>query len=214
MILILKSNMFGNSDNWAIAVDRTNTKVQQLKQLFDIYNEVRSWLWCNLVNTYTELQWFIGRYEELTGLTDNYLNGKNFNLDNSALYYNYDFDKARESFNDDSKLETYLTNKIFTHHREVDELADLIPKMLDYLNQLKRLYHNPAELRKFKLSKQGKKVASWGDITSSTFGIIDNEPLTPIFNSEPMTTNIYHIADSLPLNNEEDEEYCDPYYFQ
>lgn len=190
--------MFGNSENWGIIVDTYHNTTELLQQLFHIFNEVRNWYMNELSGTFTSLTWYIGVYEELTKYQDNELNGKNIKVDTSCFYNMNDFQKCRESINDDEKFKTELIGYIYQYHRQVDEVADAIPKMIQYLMKLKHLYHNPIELQKFK-AQNLKNNPTWSDITLQSLPD-DANPIT--FPVEPVI-HVYHIADSLPCEEEE-----------
>lgn len=201
--------MFQNLENWVIAINPSDD-IDELKQLYNIWRDV----YCVKMNDYYDyfstLRYHINTLENKLIKSNPTLNGDNLDLDHSSIPLS-GFDDARNEFNNDQELKRYLIEHILVLHDEIDKLADIIPKMLNYWKQLKaERLASASEVDHVPITTHKGMITYYSDT------IYNNWITTPtgqkIYQSsypDPILT-LYHIDGNLPID-EDAYEYINEY---
>lgn len=186
--------MFRNSENWGIVIEATDDVEKELRQLYDIYTNVHHVLMVDFYDSYSTLRWHISNLEEKLHIKNDKLNGSLAEYDPSALHAT--FEMAREAFNDDKRFRQRMIEMIYRKHREIDELAEWVPKMLKYYKYLLKRIRTP--LVKRTISSSTALTSTWADVKDMFISTATGEPL---YEHVPQLS-LYHI-DTRPVPPEE-----------
>ena len=203
--------MFRNSENWAIVIDICDNETQELSQLYNIWYKVYEVKMCDFYDYFSTLQWHIHWLEEKLNKSNPELNGDSLELDNSSIDLN-GYDSAIKSFNNDTEaLRKYLIDHIYIIHNEIDQMADLIPKMLSYWKQLKaeRLSTPNCDVIRTLVTTHQGMVSYYSDTLYTNWDYLPNgEKIYHYAYPDPVFT-LFHIDGNLPPDPSDSE---DDYY--
>ena len=209
MIIIDVARMFSISENWTIK-DLNGNSSLNARQLYDIYDDVRSCLMIDFVNPFSTLRWHIDNLEEKLNDYDNSVNGSTIE---TTIPFFISFETSGQFFPNDAEFGKAIASKIKQMHALIDEIGTLMPLMLKRYHQLKEKRLNlPIE------HVETEQTYHNGMLTLHGYTFIepvnsDDKSLNPVcrFTTDPILT-LYHIADNLPPdpeNPDDPDNYCD-----